>query len=262
MKCEPISLNAALIRIASHLKLDPVELAEYAKEDTIGGYHADESQRQWPVGSLWAVEGQILYALVRALKPKLCLELGTYHGCSATHIASAIKRNDNGGWLVCVDNGHDAPHAPAIGHLIPDSVRDVIELVDKDIVEYVKSAAGWVGFIYEDGFHSLEQVEAVWHEIQRLLIPGGVAVSHDSCHFIVGDNVSEGIRRAGVMDAAHHLVSPSDCGLAIWRKPYGDFGVLPAEIHSEADKSLQAVDEAIYSAPSEEKPKRKRKAKA
>jgi hypothetical protein len=51
------------------VKADPQELIGYAAEDTLGGYHWDERQRQFPSGSLWQVEGQMLYALVRWLKP-------------------------------------------------------------------------------------------------------------------------------------------------------------------------------------------------
>lgn len=236
MKCEPVSLNTALVRIASQLGLDPVELAEYAAEDAIGGWHADERQAKWPVGSLWAVEGQILYALVRALKPMNALELGTYHGCSATHIAAALKRNGTG-WLTCVDNGFDARGQFSIGHLIPEALLDYIEMVDSDLVEFMsRDTSHGYNFIFEDGFHSPDQVQALWQTFPQRLMPMGVAVSHDACHFIVGDNVSGGIRGAGIEDAGYYLIAPADCGLAVWRNP--------------------------ETMPDEEKPKRKRKAKA
>lgn len=186
MTCIPVSLNTALMHIASRFGLDAVDLAEFVLEDDIGGYHPDPAQAKWPIGSIWHVEGQILYALVRALKPRHVLELGTYHGCSATHIAAALRKNGDGGLLTCVDNGHDARGQFKIGHLIPDELQSYVLVIDQDLAVFTEDTRQTFDFIFEDAFHSPEQVEAVWRQMPRLLNPGGVAVSHDACHFIVG----------------------------------------------------------------------------
>jgi predicted O-methyltransferase YrrM len=222
-----MNFTQTITAIANQLRLDPVELDLWANEDLIGGYHADERYRKWPTGSIWGVEGQILYALIRALKPDSVLELGTYHGCSATHILAALKANGKG-TLVCVDNGSNAPYAPAIGHLIPDELRDIVTLIDRDVVEYVQDTTQSYDFIFEDAMHSPAQVEAIWSAAVRgLLNPGGVMVSHDAMHFLVGDDVLRGIGEALVSVPTSdwpytYLTEPSDCGLAIWRKSKPD----------------------------------------
>ena len=73
--------------IAAQVHIDAAQLYQYAMSDTLGGYHIDESQRRWPMGSLWGVEGQILYALVRILKPRRVVQIGGWVGCSAMHLA-------------------------------------------------------------------------------------------------------------------------------------------------------------------------------
>lgn len=277
MSCNPVSLSQALQQIAEYIKVDPVDLHQYALEDTIGGFHADESLRKWPTGSLWAVEGQVLYALVRALKPRRVLELGTYHGCSATHIASALKAN-GGGELVCVDNGVDAPNAPSIGYLIPDNLLDYISLANQDILEFLKRddlKANGFDFIFEDGMHNPEQIGLTWEKAGGNLLMGtGVIVSHDACHFLVGNQVQDSIRTAGINDFQTYLIAPSDCGLAIkqfiktpvfgetWRKYEGmDSVIVPGYIQTADGDTLEIVD-APPAETIKEKPKRGRKPKA
>jgi len=43
----------------------------------------------------------LLYALVRALKPKLAVETGTFSGLSSTYIARAMKENGRGRLITC-----------------------------------------------------------------------------------------------------------------------------------------------------------------
>lgn len=209
-------LHTALERIAAAYDLDPDLLKAYAEEDLHTGW--DKGAGQWPVGSLWRVEGQILYALVRARKPAQVLELGTGHGCSATHIASALAANGPG-VLHCVDNSGD-PTAPGrIGRGIPNNLRPHVAISDLGIEDYIANCTMTYDLIFEDGIHSPEQVYAVWSKRDTLLNPGGWLVSHDAVHFIVGKDVRAGIERAGVDDALYLDVEPSDCGLAVWRKP-------------------------------------------
>src|SRR5688572_30441821 len=104
-----IDLNDALDSIATAFHFDADALISYAALDPHGGYH-DKYDDGFPTGSVWRVEGQILYALVRAMMSTRTdrlffrlLELGTHHGCSATHIAQAIHDGGGAGKLTCVD---------------------------------------------------------------------------------------------------------------------------------------------------------------
>lgn len=210
-----MSLELALNHIAHVNGFLPSEMIRYAPHDPHGGYHAAYDDG-FPVGSMWRVEGQFLYALVRALKPAKVLELGTSHGCSATHILQAL--HDNGmGALDCVDNGSQVE---VIGDMIPDALRyrvDIHQTTIEEAIEVMLKQGYQYDLIFEDGMHDAPQVERVWRAAKRLLRIGGVIVSHDAMHAIAGEAVREGIARAGY-ETMNVLIAPADCGFAVWRK--------------------------------------------
>lgn len=210
-----LSLPIALTHIASRLNLDAAPLIQYAHEDPHGGYHANHEDG-FTMGSMWRVEGQVVYALVRALKPLRVLELGTSRGCSATHVLQAL--HDNGrGTLDCVDNGSQVS---VIGDLIPDDLRGNVTIHRAGMEDFIPGLMdGSYDMIVEDGSHLPEQVAFVWSMADRLLTPGGVIVSHDAMHATAGPMVQAGLALAGYADKALSiLIDPADCGLAIWRK--------------------------------------------
>jgi len=46
-------------------------------------------------------EGELLYAVVRSIKPSVCVETGTHKGLSASYIAQALKDNGFGFLNTC-----------------------------------------------------------------------------------------------------------------------------------------------------------------
>ena len=209
-----MNLNDTLEYIAADFGLDADELKRYASEDKITGW--DNGKGAYPIGSLFAVEGQTLYALIRATKPQRVLELGTRFGCSATHIAAALVKNESGS-LVCVDSDTEA------GSMIPARFRDYIEFVYGDIYDYVRTVKGKFDFVYEDASHQSELVASVWAQRMKLLNPGGWMISHDAAHYLVGAQVMRGIRSCDV-EPKVYLTEPSDCGLAVYRiQPETDY---------------------------------------
>lgn len=219
-----VSLDYTLHHISHvfHI-LTPADVLRLPSQDPHGGYHAAYDDG-FPVGSMWRVEGQFLYALIRALRPVKVLELGTSHGCSATHISQALQDN-NQGILMCVDNGSQVG---VIGDMIPKSLHNwhaVEQASVEDCIPYLLRTGWTYDFIFEDAMHSPEQVALVWSAADRLLNPGGMIVSHDAMHALVGANVREGIEAAGYPDrdgwggsVAYVLIEPADCGFAVWRK--------------------------------------------
>lgn len=204
-----MNLNTALAQLADRYELDADQLIAYADEDDIGGYHADSKQAAWPMGSVWEVEGKILYALVRALRPSDVLELGTYAGCSSAHIEAALKKNRKGS-LTTVDNLHDGRDVTA------DLGKRVYTIRDEALI-YLKTSDRTFDFIFEDLTHEADVTAAVWREGRKRLADNGVMVSHDAMHHIVGDSVRAGIAAAGVKNLWMGLIAPADCGLAVWR---------------------------------------------
>lgn len=204
-----MNLQTALAQLAARYDLDADTLAEYAAEDDIGGYHTDPKQAAWPMGSLWAVEGQVLYALVRAIRPTSVLELGTYAGCSTAHIEAALKKNRKGN-VVTVDNLHD-------GREVTADLGKRVEVVREDAETYLKKTRTTYDLIFEDLTHTTALTAAVWTHAPKRLADGGFLVSHDAMHYVVGEAVCAGIAQAGVSNPWLGLIAPADCGLAVWR---------------------------------------------
>lgn len=200
----------ALALIAERFGFDAAALEAFAAEDTYGGYHSAPALATMPIGCVWGVEGEILYILVRVLKPATVIELGTFAGGSAIHIAAALKANGTGK-LICVDK-------EAGGELIPEDLLDVVTFEQVEGVAFLdKTKLKSIDLIFEDMMHSREEVAAAWRLGAAKLRTGGVIVSHDAMHHIVGADVRAGITDAGY-DTLNLLIEPSDCGLALWRK--------------------------------------------
>lgn len=206
-----MQLNAALTEIAAFLGLDADALIAYAAEDTIGGYHFDPMQATFPGGSLWGVEGQVLYALVRALRPEVMLEMGTWHGASATHILAAQIHHPVG-WVHSVDVWEGA------GTLVPERLRPRWTRHFKEAVAFLgdNKRNDTFNFVFEDCIHSESEVYAIVTALKPKLRKGAVVVHHDSEHGDDGQQIQRALTRAGV-NWRSWLIEPSDCGLAIWR---------------------------------------------
>lgn len=217
---KPVRLTYALSHISHTFGiLTPYDVNQFSALDPHGGYHSAYDDG-FPSGSLWRVEGQFLYSLIRALKPQSVLELGTWHGASATHILQGLHDNGRGG-LDCADNR--AYGDIVIGGMIPDGLRSHMTLHATSLESMINSAFDMevtYDFIFEDAMHTVEQVEYVWGMAMGLLNPGGVIISHDALHPIAGPVIREGIARAGYGNEVEMvLIEPADCGFAVWRKP-------------------------------------------
>ena len=208
MIANPTAVNS-LYALGALIGIEGAMLEAYAAQDMHGG--VDDG---WPNGSLWQSEGRALYALVRALGAERVVELGTWHGCSASHIAQALADAGQGGMLDSVDIWTEA------GDRIPDDLRPVIRFHHTDMCAWAleQAVAGAdYDLIYEDGEHDTLSVAQVWALAERLLRPGGVIVSHDALHSAVGAAVRAGIEASGLTPVYVQL-GGSDCGMAIWRR--------------------------------------------
>lgn len=211
------TLNDVLYLLAAQLHLEGSELIQYAAEDTLGGYHSNAALARWHVGSIWGSEGQILYALTRALKPELIVEVGGYLGCSASHFAAACKANGKGS-VVSVDSGRAGA---AHGKDIPAGLRSYVQLVTSTGEEWLaKQDDNSIGLLFEDAMHDVEGVAAISRLAMDKLEPGGLLINHDASHPAVGGAIREGLRIAAV-DFRVFCTEESDCGVAISKKNAG-----------------------------------------
>jgi predicted O-methyltransferase YrrM len=199
-----MNIEQALTEIATRYHLDTQALIDYAYDDHIGGYHRVPQLADWPIGSVWAVEGRILYALVRATRPEVVIQVGTAIGCSAAHIAAALKANGTG-HLYAIDDSSDY-HPPAhpltgkplaIGELIPEDLRDYITFVQEEAIHWLTTVNPYTpDIIFEDADHAMETTRDVWAYAKTHLNTAGFALSHDAAHFLVGEAIRASARRA------------------------------------------------------------------
>ena len=223
-----MNLTEAVNLIAAQLHCDAKELLAYTAEDNIGGYHWNGALATFPAGSIWAVEGVILYALTRYLKPAKVVEIGSWGGCSAAHLALAVKANGVG-HVYSVDNGSETTFEP--GNLLPTELKPYVTLVRANGEDFLaEQEDGSIGLMFEDANHTSGLVALLVSLGLKKCAPGSVIVNHDAGRQFAYDgngrqvdhaNASALGRRVrdGLAEAPAYfrpyLVEPSDCGFAI-----------------------------------------------
>jgi predicted O-methyltransferase YrrM len=130
----------------------------------------------------------LLYGFVRAMKPQVCVEIGSARGRSTCFIAMALKENGHG-ILHAID-----PHSSANWNEARGS--DTFKILNDNIsklglshqVSIIRStsesaAAQWncqIDMLFIDGDHSYEGVKSDWRLFKRFVHPFGVVVFHDT----------------------------------------------------------------------------------
>jgi hypothetical protein len=170
----------------------------YRDKNNIGGYHKDGGD--WPVGSLFASEGERLYDLVREHKPNKIIEVGSRYGCSTIHLAMA-----------CRDNGFGVVYAYDIENIHIPWIEDLEPFIKFHHMDYFSESDKECDLLFEDGAHTTGFTERVLKETTAKV----VAV-HDFNHWDCQDTVKdESIRVLGEpTEVFQH--EESDCGLGIW----------------------------------------------
>jgi hypothetical protein len=149
-----IPFAEAIAVLASRLHIHADEMQAYADADLYGGRDDGTFQAM----AIHAVEGRLLYALVRALKPQTVLEIGTADGGSATHILSALATNGIGQLI-----SYDVVEGSG-GH-IPAALRDRWTLRIEDALTADLPQAD---YIFEDSDHSLDFSIALFGKLKAL----------------------------------------------------------------------------------------------
>jgi len=131
---------------------------------------------------------ELLYGMVRAMKPKVCVEIGSARGKSACYIGTALKENGQGK-LFAIDphtvtdwNDSDSKDTFKIIHanLAQVGVQDYVQIVRKTSEEAAKGWTASIDLLFIDGDHSYEGVERDWKLFSPFVSKFGLIVFHDT----------------------------------------------------------------------------------
>lgn len=148
----------------------------------------------YPAGGINPGDQRAVFTLVRRIKPRRVLEIGTHLGYSTATIALALQRNAReglpAGRLVSVDlrDVNDASHAPWRLASAPVAPRDAVAALAPDIdshfvqassVDYLSSSEEQFDLIFLDGDHSAPHVFDELHLLEDRLAPDATILLHD-----------------------------------------------------------------------------------
>ena len=118
-------------------------------------------------------EAELLYALVRNLKPKVCLETGTHKGYASIHIGKALEDNGEGHLWTC--DPKDWGAKDLINGVAWSNRITYLQIKGKDFKSEQK-----IDFMFCDGFHEKEVVVEEMKSILPQLNKNAVVVFHDA----------------------------------------------------------------------------------
>lgn len=134
---------------------------------------------------------RLLYLLVRALRPRLVVETGTFAGVTTTFLLRALDDADAGRLLsfdlparrpIPMAVAHALPEGRDPGWIVPDELRNRLELVLGDTRQTLVPALrerDRVAVFVHDSLHTLRHMLFEFRAAWRVLEPRGFLVSDD-----------------------------------------------------------------------------------
>ncbi|WP_236045531.1 O-methyltransferase [Paractinoplanes ovalisporus] len=151
---------------------DP-SLTAAARSDLLAGIYMPISERG----------GDLLYSLVRAVRPTTVVEFGTSYGISTLFLAAAIR--DNGSGHVVSTELSATKVAAARANLAAARLADVATVLPGDALTTLAGVEGPVQLVLLDGWKEL--CLPVLRLLEDRLAPGALVVADDSTFDSMGD---------------------------------------------------------------------------
>lgn len=120
-------------------------------------------------------EGELLYALVRSVKPTICVETGTHKSLSTHYIAEALKENGKGHVYTC--DPHDWGVDTSDGNIRLSPLKEWMTYKNMRGDEFVPP--GKIDFLFLDGAHEKHEVLSEFGHYLPYLAPDAIVVFHD-----------------------------------------------------------------------------------
>jgi hypothetical protein len=214
-----------LEQIAKQLGLDSKELKITAG---LAPYAAvRDNGKPWPSGTGSENEKRILYALSRSSVGFTFADLGTGWGAMATQLSG----RDDMDVVYSIESQQRIAGKHMPGKLIPEGSN--VELIKQDVVQWLKSKQkDSLHLIFEDSAHTTEITHAIYEDAKRVLVEGGIIISHDVCFPRWREHIQKGFELAGV-EPELYLVDGDGCGLSIWQKPKRKLEVKNVEVENK-----------------------------
>jgi len=154
----------------------------------------------------------MLYAIVRAVRPKTILELGTHLGYSTRVLLVGLKHQTDG-LVVTLDHHQHLEQSSELANsyrVLPLSV---------DGLEFSKTLCFPIDMIFEDGNHEEENTRVFLSNCLPHLKSGGVIVVHDVAYPGLSEGVSQGMLACLGDNFERIVIDAAPCGLGLWIKP-------------------------------------------
>ena len=187
--------------------------AEQATADVLRGAPTEMSQE----------ERAFLFALVRGVKPRRVLEIGTAEGGSSLVMATAMEANGGAGRVYTID---PVPRIQFDTMLLHGRVDIVVGLSPHAIEDAAARADGPFDLVLIDGIHIYDQTKRDLAAALRHTAESAYVLLHDAFHY----GVSEAIRETVESSPRLH-----DCGYVCNQpRPVGDLATHAASGCSES----------------------------
>lgn len=132
------------------------------------------------LGSTPRFDCEIIYMLVRALRPSVVVETGVCYGASSAYILEALKHNKRG-VLYSIDLGN-GPEEPPNDFFVRPALKDAWRLIIGDSrrqLPRLLARLGRIDLFHHDSLHTYEHMMWEYETAFPYLAPGGVLSSHD-----------------------------------------------------------------------------------
>lgn len=138
------------------------------------------------------VKEQILYCIVRCLKPEKVVETGVFYGFSTYMILRALNRNDYGHlYSIDLPAYYDSKYIPPKyrlpknkqpGFIVPNSLKDRWELLigkTKERLPFLLKKLGSIDIFIHDSEHTYDNMMFEYETTSRYIRKGGILFSDD-----------------------------------------------------------------------------------
>ena len=173
-------------------------------------------------GGMGPTDRKVIYKLIKAIKPKKVLEIGTHIGSSTVIIAKALYEENENNLLKTVDfrDVNDDLNKPWLKFKSKNSplnnlkflnVQNIVEFKTEDSLEFLKKETDKYNLIFLDGSHRSDHVYKEVALALKLLAPNSLILLHDyypNSNPIPGPNEAvKRIRRENKLINIHHFAN-------------------------------------------------------